>query len=399
MHLRVVGRPPDLSPEKLAPQARACLALADARTLAEWVGDGREVTTRGVLKPAAAVEACDLLGIEPPSRKPRSALDIDALMMVWMAACAAGFIEVSRSRVTTGPTLRLWQEGTPDIVLTIWSKCVLESIGLAGETNEDGLEYLAVLATLDGHGGVASLRDLTAAIAQVNGGASACACPECASRAPDADESDAQDVVLDLGEFGIAVLADDVVELMPLGHWLTDFMFRESAPSAQVDAAGLIDELSQFPEMVAVLMARPWLSARTPAAAVRDLLAVAESLTGRERLIALTVAQEGGPEAAPAWREWAARDGFGAYARIWLAKQDGAEPAAADSAWTAADALAMLVDTLRRDVALEFVPALLQAEAGTDLARTVAELRTCGHPSAPRLVKLLSGASGGEVAF
>jgi hypothetical protein len=90
----------------LAMQARACSVLVTAQALAEWVGAGREVTTRQVLKPAAAVEACDLLGIEVASRKPRSALDIDELMMVCAAASAAGFIEVFRGRVTAGPTLR-----------------------------------------------------------------------------------------------------------------------------------------------------------------------------------------------------------------------------------------------------------------------------------------------------
>src|SRR4051794_24693812 len=123
MPRRTVEHVPELSPEQLAQAARDCPVLTTARTLAEGVGAGRAVTARGVLKPAVAVEACDLLGIVPPSRRPRSALDIHELMMVWAAASAAGFIEVTGGRATAGPALTAWADGTPDAVLAIWSRC------------------------------------------------------------------------------------------------------------------------------------------------------------------------------------------------------------------------------------------------------------------------------------
>jgi hypothetical protein len=397
-------RTPDLSPEQLVLAARACSALASAQTLADWVGAGRAVTSRGVLKPAAAVEACGLLGIEPPSRKPRSALDIDELMMVWSVASAAGFIEVSGGRVTAGPDLQSWLDGDQDIVLAVWSRCALEVLGLVGETDGEDLEYLAVLVTLHDRGGVASLGDLSAGIAQLVGDASSgCLCPDCASqpRSSDGmfglprdlgmDEADAQDAVQVLGEFGIAVPRGDIVELTPLGHWLTDVMFRKSAPLAEADAADVVSELAQLPDMVAELMARPWLSARTPAAAGRELLAVGESMSGQERLTALSLARECGPEAAPAWREWATRDGFGAYARVWLAEQDDTEPADADSAWITVDTLAMLLAALPPDLPEILLPALLQAQIGDEMAEVLPLLESCGHPAAPRLVKLVGG--------
>jgi hypothetical protein len=384
----------DLSPERLAMQARACSVLVTAQTLAEWVGAGRAVTTRGVLKPAAAVEACDLLGIEVASRRPRSALDIDELMMVWASASAAGFIEVSRDRVTAGPTLQPWLDGAPNMVLAIWSKCALECLGLAGERDEDGLEYLSVLATLDDRGGKASLGDLSVGIERLVGApSSGCSCPECTSLPWSPDDAEAQDVLRGLGELGIAVLRGDAAELTPLGHWLTDFMFRESAPPADADAEVLVSELAQLPAMVAALMARPWLSSRAPVAAASDLLAVGESVSGPERLAALDLARECGSEAEAAWREWAAKDGFGAYARVWLAELDGAEPADADSAWITVDALATMVDALSGDLPEQLLPALVQAQAGEELAEALPLMENCGHPAAPRLVKLLSSAA------
>src|SRR5437879_13271870 len=157
MPSRTTVRALDLSPDQLASAARSCSVLTAARTLSEWTGCGRPVTARGVLKPAAAVEACDLLGIEPPTRKPRSALDIDRLMMVWAAASAAGFIEVDHGRVTARPPLRSWIDGTADTVLGIWTRCALESLGLTGEMDQTDLDFLAVLATLHEHDGGISL--------------------------------------------------------------------------------------------------------------------------------------------------------------------------------------------------------------------------------------------------
>lgn len=399
MPYRDAVRVRDLSSEQLALAARTCPVLATAQTLAEWVGAGREVTTRGVLKPAAAVEACDLLGIEAPSRKPRSALDIGELMMVWAAASAAGFIEVSGGRVTPGPTLQPWLDGAPDTVLAVWCRCALESLGLVGETDEDDLVYLAVLATFEDRGGMASLGDLSAGIAQLVGDASSgCSCPNCI---PDempglatdlgADEAEAEDAVEGLGEFGIAVLRGDKAELTPLGHWLTDFMFRKNAPPAAAEAEVVVRELTQLPPKVAVLMARPWLSSRTAAAAARELFAVGESTSGQERLTALDLARECGPEAAPAWREWATKDGFGAYARVWLAEQDDTEPSDADSAWITVDALVTMLDALPPELPEDLLPALIQAQAGAEMAEALPLLESCDHPAAPRLVKLLSG--------
>lgn len=372
--------------------ARTCPVLAAAQTLAEWVGAGREVTTRGVLKPAAAVEACDLLGIEVPSRRPRSALDIAELMMVWAAASSAGFIEVSGGRVTPGPTLQPWLDGAPEIVLAVWSRCALDAFGLAGET--DGLEYLIVLATFEDGGGTVSLSDLSAGIAQEAGdAASGCSCPDCDSDTSDfgADEAAAEDAVEALGEFGIAVQRGDIAELTPLGRWLTDMMFRQSAPPAEVEAEDLIRELAQLPTKVAVLMARPWLSSRTGAAAARELLAAGESASGQDRLAALELARGCGPEATPAWREWAARDGFGAYARVWLAEQDDTGPADADSAWTTVDTLVIMLDALPPELPEDLLPALMRAQAGAELAEVLPLLESSGHPAAPRLVTLLSG--------
>src|SRR5271169_3200823 len=82
----VIPHPSAATPE-LAEAALSCVPVVRARELAGWIGDGRQLTSSGVLKPALAVEACQALGIELPSGRLRSALDVDELMRDWEVAC------------------------------------------------------------------------------------------------------------------------------------------------------------------------------------------------------------------------------------------------------------------------------------------------------------------------
>ena len=58
-----------LTREELARTALACPPFTLAIRLAEWVGDSRELTSTGVLRPAVAVQACQALGIALPARQ------------------------------------------------------------------------------------------------------------------------------------------------------------------------------------------------------------------------------------------------------------------------------------------------------------------------------------------
>ena len=88
-----------MPPAELAQAALTFLPLTRARQLAEWIGDGRELTTTGVLRPAVAVQACRALGIELPSGKLRSAKDVTELQQAWQVAVAAEFVLVAANRV------------------------------------------------------------------------------------------------------------------------------------------------------------------------------------------------------------------------------------------------------------------------------------------------------------
>jgi hypothetical protein len=394
---------------ELTKAARECEAILSAQTLAEWIGAGRELTASGVLKPTAAVEVCGVLGIELPSKKPRSALDISELMMVWSAAASAGFIEVDGRRVMAGAGLRQWLDGDPETVLAIWTQCVLESLGLAGTPDEEDLEYLAVLSTLYGRDGTASLGELATGIEEFSGGRSAQEgpCPDCGQVhaetadplgflglvAPFGDGLElAEDAVLALVEFGVAILEDDVAELTPLGRRLTSFMFRDSAPAADADAATFVSALATLPPMVSALMARPWMDARAPAAAAEELLAFAESADGMLRIAGLDLARVRGPEAASAWRKWSDKPGFGAYARSWLAEQSGGTALSdRDDAWVTVDSLICMLDALPKGLPDVLISTMLQAQFADEIAEVLPLLEDSGHPAAGRLVQLLGG--------
>ena len=87
----------------LAQTALTTVPLNRALALAQWTGASRELTTTGVLRPAVAVEACRMLGIEVPSRKLRSAKDVPELDQAWAVALAADLVVVTANRASAAP--------------------------------------------------------------------------------------------------------------------------------------------------------------------------------------------------------------------------------------------------------------------------------------------------------
>lgn len=362
-----------------------------ALKLAEWIGPGREVTTRGVLKPADAVEACDLLGITPHSRKPRSALDIPKLMAAWTVAAVADFIEDVGPRVRVGPGLRVWREGPADEVLAVWGRCARELLAPLDEIEEDDLARLAALTALH-ENGVVTVHDLHAVIAEFFDDAGLHFTSAEALRLADDSDVDrprAWDVALLLADFGIVALRGDEVGLTPLGRWFTTLVFREGAPPPDVDATTLIDEVEGLPPRLKLLLCHPWLDARTPAEAARELLATAARISGPARNTALALLERCGPEAEPAWREWATRDGIGAYARSWLSERSGTALTEDDKAWLIVDTLINALEDLPPDLPEESVAEGVRAWIGT-VPEALPHLAASTHPDAPRVMALLT---------
>jgi len=185
------------------------------------------------------------------------------------------------------------------------------------------------------------------------------------------------------------------VRLTPLGRMLAESVFAGCAPSADADAATLTDVLGTVPPKIAAQMAATWLAARSPVAAVRELLAYAEHADPAQRMTAIAFATGVGHEGAPAWREWADRPGFGAYARMWLAEQgeDVAEHPG-DQAWLTVEALSAAGAAIPPELTpLVFAAALGNADAD-ETAEALSLLSGSGHPAAAQFIESVTAVTG-----
>jgi len=412
----MIPQPSAVTPE-LAEAALNCVALSRARKLAEWIGAGRQLTSSGVLKPALAIEACRALGIELPPGRLRTALDVDELMQDWEVACSAGYIIPGGSRVRATGQLA---DATPQNVLGFWLRAASAGLGLPGEPCPGCLTVLHELSEADGPLDLARLAEALRSAEPAED--EDAPCPDCGEvhdlpglaamigydEDDDVDDSveHAESVVVGLVSYGAATAlaaapadpgssGEAWVRLTELGRMLAESIFVGCAPSADADVAVLLEVLSVVPSKIAERMAVPWLAARSPAAAVGELLAYAESADPARRMIAMAFAMGIGQEAAPAWREWADRPGFGAYARLWLTEQ-GEEVAEHpdDQAWLTVEAFA----AASAAIPAEFTPlvlgaALENADAG-ETAEALSLMSASGHPDAARFVESVTAASG-----
>jgi len=412
----MIPQPPAATPE-LAEAALNCVALSRARKLAEWIGASRQLTSSGVLKPALAMEACSALGIELPPGRLRTALDVDELMRDWEVACSAGYIIPAGSRVHATGRLA---DATPQNVLRDWLRAASTELGLPAEPCPGCLTILHELNEADGPLGLAHLAEaLRSAEPAEDGDAPCLDCgevhdlPGLAALVGYDEDDDVDDslghtesAVVGLVSYGAAMALADVpadpggsgeawVRLTELGRMLAESIFVGCAPSADADVAMLLEVLSVVPSKIAERMAAPWLATRSPAAAVGELLAYAESAEPAQRMVAMAFAMGIGQEAAPAWREWADRPGFGAYARLWLTEQ-GEEVAEypGDQAWLAVEALTAASAAIPAEfTSLVLGAALENADAG-EAAEALSLMRASGHPDAARFVESVTAASG-----
>jgi hypothetical protein len=414
----MIPRPSAVTPE-LAEAALNCAPLARARKLAEWVGVGKQLTSSGVLKPALAIEACRALGIELPPGRLRTALDVDELIEDWEVACFAGYIVPVGGRVRATGRLA---DTSPQAVLGSWLLAAAAELGLPDEPCAGCLTVLHELSEADGPLDLAQLAEAVGSPGLPKDEDEDGPCPECGEvhGPPDLaaivgyDEDDdfgdslehAESTVVSLVSHGAATAlaaepaapgspGEARVRLTPLGRMLAESIFTGCAPPADADVATLLDVVGVMPPEVAAQMAAPWLAARSPAAAVEELLAYAESADPAQRLIAMAFAMRIGPEAAPAWREWAARPGFGAYARMWLTEQ-GEEVAEhpGDQAWLTVEALTAASAALPPELTpLVLGAALENADAG-EAAEALSRMSASGHPDAARFVESVAAATG-----
>jgi hypothetical protein len=421
---------------ELAQAALSSEPLARALELAAWIGAGREITGTGVLRPAAAVEACGVLGITPPSRKPRSAKDVEELQQAWDIAVAGEFIMTAGNRVRAASDarvlLRAAQGSAPlpdelaERTLLAWVRGAGVPMGIPGAPCP---LCLTVLHELSLATSPVETGDLVAAVREAAGGNVVSAAV--GEGAPDPDEGSyvCQDcgqvhemppdltgpgsLLARAGEYA-DLMAEDAAEhtetaagllvyfdaaftgpgrtpggtvtLTPLGKMFAGSVFSSLAPPGDASAAEMVASLAELPPNVAVTLSARWSGARTPVAATSELLEYAEQAEPGLRFAALHLAREQGPPGTPAWRELAARPGFGAYARQWLSCL-GERVAAddRDEAWLLADAMIQVSGEAPPGVLPFVLATAVWQMAGDDGSAVIDGLRESGHPAGPEI--------------
>lgn len=376
---------PDLA---LAQAALACGPMADALSLAEWVGDGRELTGSGVPRPAVAAEACRSLGMEMPAGALRSARDVPQLVRAWETAVAAGFIETSGTRARAAanlPWLRSAQldPGAAQQALEAWVRAVCVMLYVPYDPCPYCLTALHELSLSDGAVDMTLLADAVRSALPHGGEA----------------EEHVASAVNWMTAFGATVTGPSAspggaAELTPLGRFLDSAVIVRLTPAPDDGAEELLATVMLVPPKIAAAISVPWFEARSATEAVRELLAFAADADPAQRAVALSLARKRGDAAADVWRGWAALPGFGAYARAWLAEHG--EPVAAeerDEAWLAAETMSLAVRTVPEELLMFVLVDVARQTSARDVTDVLADIGTSGHPDAELVAGMLSAAS------
>lgn len=111
-----------------------CVALERAARVAEWVGSGKPLTPRGVLRPVDVRQAAEAVGVPVPE-KFRSAADVPVWHRTWSVALATGMMSIEQGRAMAGPSVEI----TPEL----WLTGLVAALAAAFD-DEDGIAALRV---------------------------------------------------------------------------------------------------------------------------------------------------------------------------------------------------------------------------------------------------------------
>lgn len=364
--------------------ADECLLITRARQLAAWVGAGKPVTTKGVLRPVDVAAAGAALEVAVPARV-RTAADVEAIHRPWVAAEAIGWLRVSANRVVATAS-------DDDAVQRWWTgvRAVLQA-----ESHDDRgrgapvlLRSILTVMTIQPSPGIADIpraaHDLLyyADIGDTSAAYSA-------FRRSVMPEDAGLELLVEIGA------VDNDGRPTELGRWMLQRLIEEWPPPLALDApaAAMLDRLAALPGDEIWRQAGPWLAERGAARAATELLNAAAAAPPAQRIAAVDVVAGLGEPALPAWQQAAEVPTLGPHARLVLAEfeddsdDEPPEPDAADLRWLAVEyaAAALAVDGPYEAFLV------LQERGGLD------ELGSSGHPDEAALRDSLAEliASGG----
>lgn len=358
--------------------------MTRTRGLAAWVGQGRPVTPKGVLRRAEVAAVATELGVAVPAWV-RTAADVEVIHRPWVASEALGLIRVEANRAVAVPA----SQGDP---LEQWWTAV--SAVLRAESHDRRRVGAAILCrtvlTILAMDPPPPVADLEKTVRDVLHGL------DYRDHAAVVESFRRDGVPVDAGRQLLAEIGavDQGGRLSPLGRWMLERMAAETPPpvTADLSAAEVLGRLVKLPEDEVWQQAVPWLRQRDTGQAAADLLAAASTAAPAERVVAVEVVAGIGEPAVPAWRRALEDPMLAPHVRSVLGGLDGiAEPGSADGQWLAVEfALAALATEGPQEAylvlqdlhGLEAVAASRHPGAAT-LRDALADLIAAGGPAVP----------------
>jgi hypothetical protein len=385
--------PPDsaITCAAVATAARHCEALNRAHRLATWVGDGRPVTPKHVLRPRDVPAAAQVLGIPAPARI-NTAADVRALHRPWKVALAIDFLRIVDGHAVAGPAREPWPDTDDTTVRELWlTGLVAAFAAAAGNEDKAGATafsriMLGALATDPPPSAVElwqrareALTFEDAYVADPFFNAFRYSFGEPFTVIPDV-----------LVEFGAATRRGAQLEMTPLGRWALQEMHAHMPKpiSADLPADELIARVADNDENDAWQVARPWLIGRAALPAAREILAAAAVATPAQRIAAVEIVDALGEPAQAAWRDVTTVPNLAAHARMALAgwrRPQASSPE--DWAWLAVEYAMAALTTSGPDEALSCIDERI---AGQDLDSRLQVIRRGDHPDTAALAEALT---------
>lgn len=374
-----------MTPADVASAARHCPALSRAHRLATWVGEGRPVTPKHVLRPRdvpAAARAMGLLG----SSRINTAADVPALHRPWTLALAIEFLRIVDGQAVAGPALGPWPDADVDTVCERWLTGLVAAFA-AGSRHGDATgatAFARIMLEALATDPPPSVDTLWPRARDVLAGEDSYAADPFFSKSGYTHRdfhTTAPDLLV---EFGAATRDGAQLTMTPLGHWAWQQMHaRLPQPiSADLPAGELLARIADNDEDDAWQSAQPWLAGRAALPAAREILAAAASATPAQRIIAVEIVDALGEPADAAWREVTTVPNLAAHART-----DWGQPSPEDSAWLAVEYATAALTTSGPDEALSCITERIP---GRNLDSRLQAIHRGGHPDTAALAAALT---------
>ncbi|MZD03956.1 hypothetical protein GTW43_02500 [Streptomyces sp. SID5785] len=409
---RPAPRPPEGTPPPAELARTAREGLAAAVRVARWAD--------ATLSPGSDMGARDGKGTLADATAQRAAADlgltVDRVRADWDTARLAGLVEVHGDSARPGWRLRVWDRDDAAVLrgwvalFDAWSLVHPAPPGLEAGAVAEAVEampqLLSFLQLMAGPVAGDQLLDLLdQRVTELR--TERCEIPFGPRPEPEAPESTPLLPLLDWALSGLAAVgaltyADGQATLTPLGSWavwvrLEQICVAAQSPAGNIEVAAedMLRGCARLRPKAARDEYRAWLAARNVGNAVTELIDAARGEDALLRGLAFEALRVVGAPAEPEVRKAADDPGLRAYALLWLAEHEGADPEDVHTVLTREEATWLWVDTAAAVADHGEAPLLvrhLESAVQPTVPALIDEVRAVGHPRTVQVLVALAAA-------